>query len=852
MLLHSLAFSCISCAFVTGELHQEARGRPPSARNAATSHASPPSRDRSRSFRSHKWPAAGGEMKVLLPNQVAEDLHQDGVLKDIASKSKASVDLMEAVGELHQFVEGHRLLIIRGQAGSELQAAVEDLLGKARLNGRAHGPGGSKLKILLPRHLAAVVIGRRGANIKDLQRTTGTSVQVENGSTGMDRVATVCGSPAAILNALGRIHSFGTEDEEGVGSDGPDSHDRPYGHGHESPFQNRAGDHSGPYRHDGPDGRDSRHGVDPDGPQAERDGRPCSDEEEESLEDNRRKKRKPPPKPAAPWEVREHPEAPGEFYYLNMETGDTTWERPAGNATGLEKTGMQLSGVGSNIPPPWAEVALSIYELHGTSALNLLTRAADMGGAYHVGVEVYWLEWSFGWCEEGSGVYMVFPGQSTLGTFRERVPLGRTPLSPDEVFRVLDKMRQELPGSNYDLLRCNCAHFSVSFVKRLRVSEAPSWVNSLANVGEHLVGQLGMAGAQAAAAAATPAESDRVAPRYVHFGDEEELEDLAGDGDDQAMRELAWRRAQAFVSEKLAEAERDARLLDLAMELKWTPTTEDVEQTAARVSEVLQDPRLMQALAEASAAGFGLPCPFLREQEAGWSLLGDDSEEELEEDGCCGNLEVRKLLKGQGRLVTVRVRLRGTALNEKGAAPAWRGVNFREALRLAVAPKRGLSIRWPAGMPQIIANMEIVTAPDQALFGSRVETSCGPYGGKVLHSNVRPTAPVASKLVGKRATPAPVPRRIEGSGELQRWQQEQQELWNARREQMPRWKWQVQQLQVKPRAVPAERHGLSPQDLRLLDFEPAGEKVQESLLRLQKIQQLDRMRRAAHLAPHRP
>eukprot|EP00439_Symbiodinium_sp_Y106_P033146 s3419_g3.t5 len=322
-----------------GELHQEAR-RPPNTRNAAASHAAPPSRDRSRSLRSHKWPASGGEMKVLLPNQVAEDLHQDGVLKDIASKSKASVDLMEAVGELHQFVEGHRLLIIRGQTGSELQAAVEDLLGKARLNGRAHGPGGSKLKILLPRHLAAVVIGRRGANIKDLQRTTGTSVQVENGSTGMDRVATVCGSPAAILNALGRIHSFGTEDEEGAGSDGPDSHDRPYG-GHDNPFHSRPGDHSGLYRHDGPDDRDSRHGVDdPDGPQAERDGRPCSDEEE-SLEDGRRKKRKPPPKPAAPWEVREHPEAPGEFYYLNMETGDTTWERPAGN------------DAKPSAPPPW-------------------------------------------------------------------------------------------------------------------------------------------------------------------------------------------------------------------------------------------------------------------------------------------------------------------------------------------------------------------------------------------------------------------------------------------------------------------------------------------------------------------
>lgn len=92
-----------------------------------------------------------------------------------------------------------------------------------------------------------------------------------------------------------------------------------------------------------------------------------------------------------------------------------------------------------------SQVALSIYELHGSSALNLLTRAANMGGAYHVGVEVYFLEWSFGWCEEGSGVYMaprprpqseerpeVFPGKSTLGSFRERVPLGRTPLTPEE------------------------------------------------------------------------------------------------------------------------------------------------------------------------------------------------------------------------------------------------------------------------------------------------------------------------------------------------------------------------------------------------------------------------------------
>lgn len=68
---------------------------------------------------------------------------------------------------------------------------------------------------------------------------------------------------------------------------------------------------------------------------------------------------------------------------------------------------------------------------------------------------------------------------------------------------------------------------------------------------------------------------------------------MATDGDELALRELAWRKAQAlgpwddvghgqpnhphaaapvqtYTLEKAAEAERDARCLDLAMELKWS------------------------------------------------------------------------------------------------------------------------------------------------------------------------------------------------------------------------------------------------------------------------------------------
>lgn len=40
-------------------------------------------------------------------------------------------------------------------------------------------------------------------------------------------------------------------------------------------------------------------------------------------------------------------------------------------------------------------------------------------------------------------------------------------------------------------------------------------------------------------------------------------------------------------------------------------------------------------------------------------------------------------------------------------------------------------IRSARGVPQAVANLELVTAPDQALFGSRIETSCGPYAAKV-------------------------------------------------------------------------------------------------------------------------
>jgi len=137
-------------------------------------------------------------------------------------------------------------------------------------------------------------------------------------------------------------------------------------------------------------------------------------------------------------------------------------------------------------PPPHAEVALSVYQLNNAGALNAVTETVGLGGAYHVGLEVYWLEWSFGWNAHGSGVHLVHVGASRQGTFKERIPLGRTPLLPCEVIALLAEMRRLWLGSEYDLLRRNCGHFCAELARKLRVQEVPAWVNSLAATGDWL------------------------------------------------------------------------------------------------------------------------------------------------------------------------------------------------------------------------------------------------------------------------------------------------------------------------------------------------------------------------------
>lgn len=87
--------------------------------------------------------------------------------------------------------------------------------------------------------------------------------------------------------------------------------------------------------------------------------------------------------------------------------------------------------------------------------------------------QVYNKEWSFGYCENGSGVFHCQPKRNPMYTYRESISLGRTELTRMRVEAVVEDLSREWPGDSYDLLSRNCNHFCDAFCVRLGVERAP-------------------------------------------------------------------------------------------------------------------------------------------------------------------------------------------------------------------------------------------------------------------------------------------------------------------------------------------------------------------------------------------
>ncbi|XP_059667123.1 uncharacterized protein LOC132312675 [Cornus florida] len=144
------------------------------------------------------------------------------------------------------------------------------------------------------------------------------------------------------------------------------------------------------------------------------------------------------------------------------------------------------------------EVILHIYDVtnSGSDKTNntivqinkIFKDGIGLGGIFHSAVQVYGdEEWSFGFCEQGTGVFSCPCGKNPMYTYRESIVLGETSFSIFKVNQILRELSREWPGNSYDLLSKNCNHFCDELCERLGVSKLPGWVNRFAQAGDTAV-----------------------------------------------------------------------------------------------------------------------------------------------------------------------------------------------------------------------------------------------------------------------------------------------------------------------------------------------------------------------------
>jgi len=132
-----------------------------------------------------------------------------------------------------------------------------------------------------------------------------------------------------------------------------------------------------------------------------------------------------------------------------------------------------------------ADVTLHIYDLlENVAAQGVNSFLAAVGaGAFHAGVEVHGIEWSFAAAGAGdkpddSGIFHCPPKGCSGHHYRDSLSMGKTARSAQDVAKILDIMGQEWKGGKYDLLRKNCCHFCDAFCQELGVGAIPSWVTT--------------------------------------------------------------------------------------------------------------------------------------------------------------------------------------------------------------------------------------------------------------------------------------------------------------------------------------------------------------------------------------
>lgn len=137
-------------------------------------------------------------------------------------------------------------------------------------------------------------------------------------------------------------------------------------------------------------------------------------------------------------------------------------------------------------PPGIAQ--LNVYNMDGAESYNYLARAVGLRGVFHVGVEIFGVEWSFASVEDASftsGVYGTAPRSSPGGVFLESIPLGRIgPRTAHGVWAILCQLSGQWLAADYHPISRNCIHFCRTFCKELGVQSPPKWIGGLVDTAD--------------------------------------------------------------------------------------------------------------------------------------------------------------------------------------------------------------------------------------------------------------------------------------------------------------------------------------------------------------------------------
>lgn len=236
------------------------------------------------------WQGTSNHMELLAP---------DEVVKVIRGSQGDEIERLHGVlievGRSYDWGSSLRKLGIEAQGGggSSLRDALSmvlDIFDRNQL--RSRDEPRLVVKVLVVRELASTLIGFRGLNIQALRSSTGTNIHIDNGEP--QQVVNITGQPANILKVCAQIHALMQDDNASI--------NKPV------------------YRHNGVSKVNMKlDDCNANGDKKSDDG--LEHDDQKVLVHNGTCRPQSPPRP---WRLEEHPDAPGEWYFLNEETGETT------------------------------------------------------------------------------------------------------------------------------------------------------------------------------------------------------------------------------------------------------------------------------------------------------------------------------------------------------------------------------------------------------------------------------------------------------------------------------------------------------------------------------------------------